>query len=128
MAVVGLHHVQVNVPLDKEADAHRFYGEIIGLERMERPQSLSDAGRRGVWFRCGEQEFHVFSNPEQQFDPRTSSQHPALLVDDLDALRERLVADGYEIEEAIPIAGRRRFLTRDPGGNRIEFLSLVVED
>lgn len=126
MAVVGLHHVQVNVPLSIEAEALRFYGEIVGLERMDRPQSLSDAGRRGVWFRCGEQEFHVFSNPEE-FDPSVSSQHPALLVDDLVALRERLVAEGFEIEEAIPIAGRARFLTRDPGGNRIEFLSLTVE-
>lgn len=127
MAVVGLHHVQVNVPLAIEAEAHRFYDEIVGLERMERPKSLSDAGRRGVWFRCGEQEFHVFSNQEPDFDPSASSQHPALLVDDLDALRARLVAAGCEIEEAIPIAGRQRFLTRDPAGNRIEFLSLAVE-
>jgi catechol 2,3-dioxygenase-like lactoylglutathione lyase family enzyme len=127
MRVVGLHHVQVNVPLEREAEAHRFYGEIVGLARMERPQSLSDAGRRGVWFRCGEQEFHVFSNPKPAFDPAKSSQHPALLVDDLDSLRERLVAAGCEIEEAIPIAGRQRFLTRDPGGNRIEFLSLTAE-
>jgi catechol 2,3-dioxygenase-like lactoylglutathione lyase family enzyme len=127
MAVVGLHHVQVNVPLEREAEAHLFYEQIVCLERLERPQSLSDAGRRGVWFRCGEQEFHVFSNPEPDFDPSGSSQHPALLVDDLEALRQRLVAAGYEIEEAIPIAGRARFLTRDPGGNRIEFLWLTVE-
>ncbi|MEO8456717.1 MAG: VOC family protein [Chloroflexota bacterium] len=127
MAVVGLHHVQVNVPLAREAESHRFYGELVGLERMERPQSLSEAGRRGVWFRAGEQEFHVFSNPAPKFDPAVSSQHPALLVDDLDALRERLAAEGYEIEEAIPIAGRARFLTRDPGGNRIEFLSLTTD-
>jgi catechol 2,3-dioxygenase-like lactoylglutathione lyase family enzyme len=127
MTVRGLHHVQVNVPLAVEAEAHRFYGEIIGLELMERPQSLSDAGRRGVWFRCGEQEFHVFSNPTADFDPAMSSQHPALLVDDLDTLRERIEAAGYDIEEAIPIAGRARFFTRDPGGNRIEFLSLAGE-
>jgi catechol 2,3-dioxygenase-like lactoylglutathione lyase family enzyme len=126
MAVVGLHHVQVNVPLAREAEAHRFYGELIGMERMPRPQSLSDAGRRGVWFRAGEQEFHVFSNPGD-FDASASSQHPALLVDDLDALRSRLAEAGFEIEEAIPIAGRARFLTRDPGGNRIEFLSLTAE-
>jgi catechol 2,3-dioxygenase-like lactoylglutathione lyase family enzyme len=127
MAVVGLHHVQVNVPLAREAEAHRFYGELVGMERMQRPQSLSDAGRRGVWFRAGDQEFHVFSNPTADFDPTASSQHPALLVDDLNALRERLAGEGYEIEEAIPIAGRARFLTRDPGGNRIEFISLAEE-
>lgn len=127
MAVVGLHHVQVNVPLERETDAHRFYGELVGMERMLRPQSLSNAGRRGVWFRAGEQELHVFSNPTPGFDPSASSQHPALLVDDLDALRVRLAEAGYEIEEAIPIAGRARFFVRDPGGNRVEFLSLTSE-
>ena len=34
-----------------------------------------------------------------------------------------LTGAGYEIEEAIHIQGRRRFFTRDPGGNRIEFLA-----
>jgi len=125
MGVVGLHHVQVNVPLMREAEAHRFYGELVGMERMPRPQSLSDAGRRGVWFRAGEQEFHVFSNPAPDFDPSASSQHPALLVDDLEELSVRLADAGYEIEEAIPVAGRARFFVRDPGGNRIEFLSLT---
>ena len=125
MSVIGLQHVQVNVPVICEAEANRFYGEIVGMEVIPRPQSLSDAGRHGVWFRCGEQEFHVFSNPNAGFDASTSSQHPALLVDDLDALQGRLTDAGYEIEVAIPIEGRARFFARDPGGNRIEFLSFT---
>ena len=113
-------------PADREAEARRFYGEIVGMEEMARPQSLSDAGRHGVWFRIGgEQEFHVFFNPKPVFDAAASSQHPALLVDDLAALRDRLDDAGYEIEAAIPIEGRARFFTRDPGGNRIEFLALT---
>jgi len=123
MAVVGLQHVQVNVPLPVEEEAHHFYHSLLGLEEILRPQSLSDAGRRGMWFRCGEQELHVFCNPNVSFDAAASSQHPALIVDDLEALRERLANAGYEIEEAIPIEGRERFFTRDPGGNRVEFLS-----
>jgi catechol 2,3-dioxygenase-like lactoylglutathione lyase family enzyme len=125
MSVLGLHHVQVNVLLALEKEAHRFYGELVGMEPMPRPQSLSDAGRRGAWFRCGEQEFHVFSNPAAGFDASASSQHPALLVDDLEALRGRLTGAGYDLEEAIPIEGRARFFARDPGGNRIEFLSFT---
>jgi catechol 2,3-dioxygenase-like lactoylglutathione lyase family enzyme len=125
MSVIGLQHVQVNVPLICEEEAQRFYGELVGMEPISRPQSLSDAGRRGVWFRCGEQELHVFSNPTAGFDPSASSQHPALLVDDLEALRGRLTDAGYEVEEAIPIEGRARFFARDPGGNRIEFLSFT---
>jgi catechol 2,3-dioxygenase-like lactoylglutathione lyase family enzyme len=125
MSVLGLHHVQINVPLICEEEAHRFYGEIVGMKPISRPQSLSDAGRRGAWFSCGKQEFHVFSNPNAGFDASASSQHPALLVDDLQALRGRLTGAGYDIEEAIPIEGRDRFFARDPGGNRIEFLSLT---
>jgi catechol 2,3-dioxygenase-like lactoylglutathione lyase family enzyme len=125
MSVLGLHHVQVNVLLALEKEAHRFYGELVGMEPISRPPSLSDAGRRGAWFRCGKQEFHVFSNPNATFEPAAGSQHPALLVDDLQALRGRLTGAGYDIEEAIPIAGRVRFFARDPGGNRIEFLSFT---
>jgi catechol 2,3-dioxygenase-like lactoylglutathione lyase family enzyme len=126
MGVRGLQHAQVNVPLIEETAARHFYGEIVGMEELARPQSLADAGRHGVWYRCGEQEFHVFFNPSAAFDAAASSQHPALLVDDLTALQKRLEDTGYEIEAAIPIKGRARFFTRDPGGNRIEFLSFAA--
>jgi catechol 2,3-dioxygenase-like lactoylglutathione lyase family enzyme len=125
MGVLGLQHVQVNVPLIAEDEARRFYRQLVGMEELPRPKSLSEAGRHGVWYRCGEQELHVFFNPNATFDAAASSQHPALLVDDLHALRGRLTSAGYEIEEAIPIAGRARFFARDPGGNRVEFLSLT---
>jgi catechol 2,3-dioxygenase-like lactoylglutathione lyase family enzyme len=124
MAIRSLHHVQVNVPANRETEALRFYGELLGMQAMPRPQSLSDAGRAGAWFRCGNQELHVFFNPNGDTHAAASSQHPALIVDDLAGLRVQLAADGCEIEEAIPIEGRERFFTRDPGGNRIEFLAL----
>lgn len=126
MAVRGLQHVQVNVPLAAEAEARRFYNDLVGMEELLRPQSLADAGRHGMWYRCGEQEFHVFFNPSAAFNAAASSQHPALLVDDLAALQKRLEDAGYEIEAAIPIEGRARFFTRDPGGNRVEFLSFAA--
>ena len=36
MSVLGLHHVQVNVPLISEEEAHRFYGELVGMEPISR--------------------------------------------------------------------------------------------
>lgn len=126
MAVRALHHVQVNVPLVAESQARTFYAEIIGLEEIPRPQSLAESGRHGVWYSAGSQEFHVFFSPTADFDAAASSQHPAFVVDDIRELRQRLVEAGYEIEEAVPIEGRTRFFTRDPGGNRLEFLSLEV--
>jgi catechol 2,3-dioxygenase-like lactoylglutathione lyase family enzyme len=125
MGIVGLHHVQVNVPASGEEEAKRFYGGLLGLEEMARPESLSEAGRAGAWYRCGENELHLYFNPEMAEERETSSRHPAFLVDDLSALKSRLAAAGAELEEAIPIGGRERFFVRDPFGNRIELMAFA---
>lgn len=125
MTIIGLHHIQVNVPEASEAEARRFYEQLLGFEPMPRPESLPAAGRRGAWYRCGDGEFHVFFNPDANSDANRSSRHPGLLVEDLNELRRRLQAASIELEEAIPINGRERFFCRDPGGNRLEFLSFV---
>jgi len=123
MTILALQHVQVNVPALREAEARAFYRDVLGLEEIQRPESLTNAGRSGAWFSLGsDQELHVFFNPGSM-DIAHSSAHPALIVDDLAALREYVAAAGCEIEEAIPIEGRERFFTRDPGGNRIEFMA-----
>ncbi len=127
MSIVGLHHVQVNVPLARAEEAQRFYEGLLRLRRMPRPESLPAAGRRGVWYRCGDGEFHLFFNPDSDLKPDGSSRHPAFVVDDLDELRRRLQASNVDLEEAIPIDGRARFFCRDPAGNRLEFLSFVSE-
>ena len=127
MTIVSLQHVQVNVPLASADDARRFYGELLGLEELARPGSLSDAGRGGAWYRIADgQELHIYFNPDVGFDASSLDQHPALITDDLAGLRERLTSSGVPLEDAIPIAGRERFFARDPGGNRIEFLAFVA--
>ena len=123
MAIVSLQHVQMIVPASQAGEAKRFYGELLGLEEMPRPQSLSDAGRTGAWYRIGDQELHLRFEEHADGEPGLSDGHPALITSDLDGLRTRLSADGVELEEAIPIEGRVRFFARDPGGNRIEFLA-----
>jgi catechol 2,3-dioxygenase-like lactoylglutathione lyase family enzyme len=125
MTIVGLHHVQVNVAAELADEAEHFYEQTLGFERMRRPESLSDAGRSGVWYRCGDGELHVFLNPDPSAKPENSSRHPAFLVNDLGALQKRLEAAGVDLEEAIPIDGRERFFCRDPFGNRLEFLSFT---
>jgi catechol 2,3-dioxygenase-like lactoylglutathione lyase family enzyme len=123
MTILGLHHVQINVPSQRAAEARCFFKDLLGFEEMPRPESLSNAGRNGVWYRCGDDEFHVFFAPDSDFQPDRSSQHPAFLVADLEALRGRLQSAGIEIEDAIPIEGRERFFCRDPFGHRFEFLA-----
>jgi catechol 2,3-dioxygenase-like lactoylglutathione lyase family enzyme len=126
MDIVGIQHVQVNVARDRANEARRFYGDVLGLAEIERPRSLSDAGSEGVWYRVTDtQEVHVTWRQDAGWDASASSQHPAFIVDGLDELHARLEVAGTDVEEAVPIAGRKRFFARDPGGNRIEFLSFV---
>ena len=125
MAIVSLQHVQMIIPAGQTDEARRFYGELLGLEEMPRPQSLSDAGRTGAWYRIGDQELHLRFETDPGGKPGLSDGHPALITSDLDGLRTRLSAAGFQLEEAVPIEGRERFFARDPGGNRIEFLAFT---
>jgi predicted enzyme related to lactoylglutathione lyase len=76
--------------------------------------------RGGCWFQEGTAEVHV--GVERDFQPAKKA-HPALAVDDPDALAEKLEKLGYPVtwdNETIP--GRRRFHTADGHGNRIEIV------
>jgi catechol 2,3-dioxygenase-like lactoylglutathione lyase family enzyme len=106
----------VNLSIDDVEAARRFYGEVLGLEPAPRP---ADAGRAGAWFRLGSTELHL--SLETGTDNARSKRHVAFEVEDLDAVRLRLGEAGAPLEEARPMPGMRRFFTRDPAGNRLEF-------
>ena len=116
---VGLDHVQVAAPAGTEADARRFYGELLGLAELPKPETLQARG--GVWFACGDRQLHV--GIAEPFAPATKA-HPALLVRlaDLDRLAERLEAGGCSVRWDDAIPGTRRFYPADPWGNRIELV------
>lgn len=117
--VLGFDHVQVAIPqtADGEARARWFYGEILGLPEIPKPDVL--ASRGGAWYRCGDLALHVGVDPDYA-PPRKA--HPAFLVRDLDAIRARLEEAACPIHTDAQIPGYRRFETRDPAGNRLEFL------
>jgi catechol 2,3-dioxygenase-like lactoylglutathione lyase family enzyme len=106
---VHLDHVQLAAPPGCEAEARRFFGDLLGLREVEKPPSL--AARGGVWFE------HLHVGVEEDFRPARKA-HPAFAVADLDALAARL--GDVEWDDALP--GVRRFYARDPWGNRLEFL------
>jgi catechol 2,3-dioxygenase-like lactoylglutathione lyase family enzyme len=115
--LVRLHHVQIAAPPGSEDAARRFFGEFLGMREIPKPPNL--ARRGGVWFELGEDQLHIGIEPS--FRPAEKA-HPAFEVDDLHALRERLVAGGIEVWEDEPFPRRDRFYARDPFGNRLEFL------
>jgi catechol 2,3-dioxygenase-like lactoylglutathione lyase family enzyme len=120
VGIVGLDHVQVAAPPGCEPEARRFFGELLGLTEVEKPELLRARG--GVWFAVGAQQLHV--GVIEPFFPAAKA-HPALLVarGEIDALAERLGAAGALVrwDEALPEA--RRFYSQDPWGNRIELVA-----
>lgn len=115
MTVLGLHHVQIACPAGAEDDLRAFYGGLLGLPEIPKPPAL--AVRGGVWFRVGAQELHC--GVEAGFVPAKKA-HPCLLVDDLEAIADRVRTAGGEVRPDENIPGVRRFHTDDPCGNRIE--------
>lgn len=117
MGVVGLDHVQLAAPPGCEAEARRFFGSVLGLAEVEKPEALRARG--GVWFAVGDQQLHV--GVSEPFVPARKA-HPALLAapGELDALAERLEGAGAPVTWDGAIPGARRFYTEDPWGSRIE--------
>lgn len=115
--ITGLHHVQLAIPEGTEDDAREFYGGVLGLQEVDKPAHLQTRG--GCWFRSSTLEVHLGVDPD--FRPATKA-HPAFLVDSLDHIGGRLKEAGYEVDHDTQISGFNRFYSRDPFGNRLEFL------
>jgi catechol 2,3-dioxygenase-like lactoylglutathione lyase family enzyme len=112
-----LDHVQLAIPKGSEASCRAFYCDLLGWREVEKPQVL--AARGGLWLDIGEGQVHL--GVEDDFRPARKA-HPAMVVDDLDALAAKLRSAGVTVifDDAIP--GVRRFYANDPVGNRLEFV------
>jgi catechol 2,3-dioxygenase-like lactoylglutathione lyase family enzyme len=117
MELRGIDHVQVAGPPGCEAAARAFYGGLLGLREIPKPQSL--AARGGVWFELGSQELHV--GVELDFRPALKA-HPAFLCTDADTLAATLESSGAPVSWDSAAPGVRRFYTADPFGNRLEIV------
>lgn len=114
----GIDHVQLAAPEGCEDDARTFFGGLLGLEEVEKPESLQARG--GVWFRVGAQQLHIGVEPG--FAPARKA-HPAFSVSRYDQLRQFLRAAGVEIADDDSIPGVRRCYVVDPWGNRLELVA-----
>ena len=118
-----LDHVQVTAPPGCEEAARAFYGGLLGLPEVDKPEPMRATG--GAWFALGDQELHV--GVEQAFSPATKA-HPGLRVGEaeLDALAARLRSAGCRVDWDDRYPGVRRFYTADPFGNRVELLAAAA--
>jgi catechol 2,3-dioxygenase-like lactoylglutathione lyase family enzyme len=112
-----IHHVLLAAPPGSEDAARSFFRDLLGMREIAKPENL--ARRGGVWFELEGAQVHV--GIEAEFRPAEKA-HPAFEVNDLPELRARLRRAGVSTWEDEPFPGRDRFYTRDPFGNRLEFL------
>jgi catechol 2,3-dioxygenase-like lactoylglutathione lyase family enzyme len=112
----GIDHVHVTAPEELMDDVLDWYENCLGLEAVAKPEGTHGGGG---WFRAGEQEVHVASDPHNP--PHVA--HFGLEIDEIDPIIEVLRSAGCHLEQATDIPGRHRFYTRDPAGNRIEIMA-----
>ena len=115
MTVLRIDHVQLSIPPGGEAEARKFYGEVLGFHEVPKPEAMRARG--GMWFAEG---IHLGLEPDMK--PLVKA-HAALVVDDLPAIEARLRTAGVEFIEAHDQPGVRRGHVRDPFGNRIELVA-----
>jgi catechol 2,3-dioxygenase-like lactoylglutathione lyase family enzyme len=115
--ISGIDHVQIAGPPGCEAKARWFFGEVLAMEEIAKPAALQARG--GVWFRCGEQQLHV--GVEADFHPARKA-HPAIRVQALPDLTQRLLQAGIKFQEDSLLMDGRRIYVDDPFGNRLEFI------
>ncbi|WP_171176647.1 VOC family protein [Ruegeria sp. HKCCD8929] len=109
--------------------AERFYGELLGLERIQR------VGERHVFFRLGTSVLLIF-NPDQTELPPTNPRlpvpphgahgpgHVALVMTraEMETMRDRLAAAGVQVDAEFDWPnGAHSLYVRDPAGNSVEF-------
>jgi catechol 2,3-dioxygenase-like lactoylglutathione lyase family enzyme len=122
--ITGLDHVQVAAPEGCEAEARRFYGDLLGLPEVPKPEPMKPSG--GAWFAVGAQQLHV-----GVADPFIAARkgHPGLTVageEQLDVLAHRLEEGGAPVRWDHRLPGVARFFTEDPWGNRLELAAPLL--
>ena len=109
--ISDLHHVSINVD-DLDAAEH-FYIEVLGLERLDRPQLHVD----GTWLAAGGRQVHLIVGCDV---PPDVGQHFAFRVDDLDGAIAHLADHQIVVSRVLETPVSRQVSLNDPCGNRIE--------
>src|SRR5919199_1298090 len=110
-------HVQVCIPPGAEDRAREFYGRLLGLEEIEKPEVLKKNG--GLWYAVADAQLHVGVEPAVA----PSKRHPAFEVARARDVRTYLEENGVRTKDEADIPGVvYRFSFLDPFGNRIELL------
>ena len=117
--LLKLDHVQLAMPQGEEDKARAFYGDLLELKELEKPDALK--GRGGVWFQA--ESFAVHLGVMKDFMPATKA-HPAFCVQDIKTLYKTLELAKISVNWDNSLKNVQRFYANDPFGNRLEFLTM----
>jgi len=117
MPIVSLDHIQLAMPHGRENEARAFYTGVLEIPEARKPPNLAKRG--GCWFERGSLKVHL--GVEGEFRAAKKA-HPAFIVEDLQALSERLSKAGFPVRSEEPLEGFTRVYVDDPFGNRIELI------
>jgi len=119
-----IHHM--NVVIDDVDRARDFYGRILGLPEIKRP----DVGRPGLWFGCGANELDLSVHQDLAGGRTRMSLHPGerpgrlgghvafAMAGTLDEIVGHLQAEGIPCVRGK--AGLPQVFCEDPAGNLVE--------
>jgi catechol 2,3-dioxygenase-like lactoylglutathione lyase family enzyme len=117
------HHVNVTVPRSLEDAAKHFYGVVMKLEEVPKPET--SRGRGGAWYQLGPMQLHL-SIEDGLGENCVSKRHVCYTVSDLVEAEKQFRNAGVEIlPDDLPTPGWSRFYVRDPGGNRLEIAQAI---
>ncbi|MET1114645.1 MAG: VOC family protein [Comamonas sp.] len=121
MSIRGIHHLQLAFRAGREQAMRHFYRDLLGLSELPGARAPGAAQRaQTLRFAAGEQRIDLVG--VAQWQPLPAVSHLAFAVQDLQGLRQRLLAAQLPLVENQCLAGFVRFYLKDPAGNQLEFL------
>ncbi|MBF2077828.1 MAG: VOC family protein [Synechococcales cyanobacterium T60_A2020_003] len=102
--------------------AEQFYGEVLGLEKVERSLKYP-----GAWYQLGDYQIHLMVDASipsslHNVEKWGRNRHIAFGVTNFEAAKAHLLAHHCPIQEST--SGRAALFTQDPDGNVVELSQL----
>lgn len=118
MGIKVTHYLHTAILVSNLERAEQFYGQVLGLEKVDRILKYP-----GAWYQLGNIQIHLIVDTSiqpslQNAEKWGRNSHLALAVEDLDATKSELTAQGFAIQ--LSASGRPALFTQDPDGNIIE--------
>ncbi|MGI9069006.1 MAG: VOC family protein [Pyrinomonadaceae bacterium] len=118
IGIIGVNHVNVTVPTALEQAAKDFYGAVLGLPQIPKPEGTRQ--NMGAWFDLGA-GLQLHLSIEDNVQNEASDRHVCYQVADAANAELHFRNAGIEIiADGRTVKGTSRFFVRDPGGNMIE--------